>query len=92
MNKIALLGLLLALMAMLVLPAVLRAQDYTFTTNNNALTITKYNGSGGAVTIPDTTNGLPVTSIVSRPALLGNGISGSGSRRFLLLRRGADEA
>ena len=37
--------------------------EYTFTTNNGAITITKYLGPGGAVTIPDTINGLPVTTI-----------------------------
>ena len=40
-----------------------RAQDYTYITNNGTITITKYTGSGGDVTIPDTINGLPVTSI-----------------------------
>ena len=37
--------------------------DFTYTTNNGTITITGYTGSGGAVTIPDTINGLPVTSI-----------------------------
>ena len=56
---------LLALLLMLALPAVVQAQ-FTFTTNgDNTITITKYTGSGGAVTIPDTINGLPVTSIGS---------------------------
>jgi len=34
-------------------------------TNNGAITITRYIGSGGAVAvvIPDTTNGYPVTTI-----------------------------
>jgi hypothetical protein len=36
---------------------------FNCTTNNGAITITKYTGPGGAVTIPDTINGLPVTSI-----------------------------
>ena len=37
---------------------------YTYTINNNGtITITGYTGSGGAVTIPSTTFGLPVTSI-----------------------------
>ena len=35
----------------------------TYTTNNGTITITKYTGPGGDVTIPDTINGLPVTSI-----------------------------
>jgi hypothetical protein len=44
------------------LPAVVQAQ-FTFTTNNGALTITEYTGSGGAVVIPSTTNGYLITSI-----------------------------
>ncbi len=51
------------LAAMLLLPAVVQAQ-FTFTTNNDgSLNIYQYTGSGGAVVIPGTTNGLPVTSI-----------------------------
>jgi hypothetical protein len=46
----------------LMLPVATQAQ-FTYVTNNGAITITRYNGSGGAVTIPDTINGLPVTSI-----------------------------
>jgi hypothetical protein len=55
--QIRLLGTLL-----LALPAAAQAQ-FLFTTNDGTITITEYTGSGGAVTIPDTTNGLPVTSI-----------------------------
>lgn len=36
---------------------------YTYTTNNGTVTITGYTGSGGAVIIPSTINGLPVTTI-----------------------------
>ena len=47
-------------------PAAAMAQTmFTWTTNNGAITITKYTGPGGAVTIPSTLNGLPVTSIGS---------------------------
>jgi hypothetical protein len=46
----------------LALPAVVQAQ-FTFTTNNGAITIIGYNGPGGAVAIPDTTNGYAVTGI-----------------------------
>ena len=53
---------LLPLLLLLALPAVVQAQ-FTFTTNNGAITITGYTGPGGAVTIPDTTNGWPVVSI-----------------------------
>jgi hypothetical protein len=51
-------------LVLLALPAVVQAQYY-FTTNNGAITITGYYGSGGDVTIPDTTNGYAVTSIGS---------------------------
>ena len=49
------------LLLLLTLPAVVQAQ-FTFVTNNGALTITGYTGPGGAVIIPDTTNGLDRTS------------------------------
>ena len=51
------------LLLLLALPVTVQAQDYTYTITNGAITITKYTGSGGAVTIPDTINGLPVTTI-----------------------------
>jgi hypothetical protein len=41
---------------------VVQAQ-YNYTTTNGTVTVTRYTGSGGAVTIPSTINGLPVTSI-----------------------------
>jgi hypothetical protein len=53
-------GLIAALL--IFLPIVSEAQ-FRFTTNNGAITITKYTGSGGAVVIPSSTNGYPVTSI-----------------------------
>jgi hypothetical protein len=37
--------------------------EFNYTTNNGTITITRYTGPGGAVTIPSTLNGLPVTSI-----------------------------
>jgi BspA type Leucine rich repeat region (6 copies) len=46
------------------LPAVVQAQ-FTYTTNNGTITITKYTGSDSVVVIPSTTNGFPVTSIGS---------------------------
>src|SRR6266403_63548 len=49
-------------LALLALPAVVQAQ-FNYTTNNGAITITGYTGPGGGVTIPDTINGYPVTSI-----------------------------
>src|ERR1039458_51423 len=53
---------LLPLLLLMTLPAAVEAQ-FNYTTNNGAITITKYTGGGGAVTIPNLTNGLPVTSI-----------------------------
>ena len=49
---------------LLLLPvAGLPAQDFTYTNTNGTITITGYTGPGGAVTIPSTINGLPVTRI-----------------------------
>jgi hypothetical protein len=39
--------------------------EFSYTTTNGTITITGCTGSGGAVTIPDTINGLPVTGIAS---------------------------
>jgi hypothetical protein len=48
---------------LLMLPSVVQAQ-FTFTTNSDgSLNIYRYIGPGGAVVIPSSTNGLPVTSI-----------------------------
>ena len=54
---------LLPLLLFLMLPAAVQAGDYTYTTNNGAITITGYTGPGGVVTIPSTINGVWVTSI-----------------------------
>jgi hypothetical protein len=53
---------LLPSLLLLTLPAAVHAQ-FTFTTNNGAITITGYTGPGGAVVIPSATNELPVTCI-----------------------------
>ena len=55
--------LFLAGLLLLALPPRVQAQCFTYTTNNGAITITNYTCSGGAVTIPSTINGYPVTSI-----------------------------
>jgi hypothetical protein len=44
-------------------PAEVQAQDFTYTNTNGTITITGYTGPGGAVNIPSTFIGLPVTSI-----------------------------
>jgi hypothetical protein len=59
-RRAARMGMLLLLL--LTLPAVVQAQ-FNYTTYNGTITITGYYGPGGAVTIPYTINGLPVTSI-----------------------------
>lgn len=52
-----------ALFLLVTLTATAQAEDYTYTTNSGAITITGYTGSDAAVVIPDTINGLPVTAI-----------------------------
>ena len=47
---------------LLTVPAAVQAQ-FNYTTNNGAITITGYTGPAGAVSIPSTINGLPVTSV-----------------------------
>jgi hypothetical protein len=54
----------------LALPAIAQVQ-FNYTINSGAITITGYTGSGGAVTIPDAINGLPVTSIGSLAFIIG---------------------
>jgi hypothetical protein len=53
---------MLLLLLLLTLPAEVQAQ-FTYTINNGGVTITGYNGVGGAVIIPDTINGVPVIGI-----------------------------
>src|SRR5260370_4169527 len=65
---------LIILSALLALPALVQAQ-FTFTTNNGAITITGYNTAAGLdVVIPAMTNGYPVTSI-GNYAFVRSGIS-----------------
>ena len=47
-------------------PTALWSWGYICTTNNGTITITGYTGPGGDVAIPNTLNGLPVTSIRGR--------------------------
>jgi hypothetical protein len=42
---------------------VVRLEDFTWMTNNGAITITRYTGTNGAVAVPDTITDLPVTAI-----------------------------
>jgi hypothetical protein len=52
----------LFLASLFTLPSAAQAQ-FEFVTNNGTITITRYTGPGGDVTIPSTINGLPVTCI-----------------------------
>ncbi len=56
---------LLSLLLLSLLPGVAQAQLYYmyYTTNNGTITITGYTGPGGAVTVPPTVHGLPVTRL-----------------------------
>ncbi|MGO8931570.1 MAG: leucine-rich repeat domain-containing protein [Limisphaerales bacterium] len=54
----------LLLILLLLLPPVMAQAQFSFTTNSDGtLNIAKYTGPGGAVVIPNTTNGLPITTI-----------------------------
>ena len=65
MKQNTLIHKLVPLLLLAVLPVIAQALDYTCTTNNGAITITGYTGSGGDVSIPTEINGLPVTVIES---------------------------
>ena len=54
-------------------PAAVEAQ-FTYATNNGTITIMQYTGSGGAVTVPNMTNGLLVTSITNN-AFMDTGVA-----------------
>jgi hypothetical protein len=67
------------------------AADFTYVTNNGAVTITGYVGAGGNVIIPDALNGYPVTSIGASAFLnvtgmtnvvFGSGVTSIGDHAF----------
>src|SRR5215469_2029098 len=67
--------LLILVFLLLVIPTGVQAQfNYTINTNLT-ITITGYTGSGASVTIPDTINGLPVTSIGNQAFLLATNLT-----------------
>ena len=81
---------LFAAVLLLAAPAVVQAQ-FNYTTNNGTITITGYTGPGGAVAIPATINGLPVTRIgdyafYNKSSLtsvtIGNGVTSIGDHAF----------
>ena len=93
MRTITFAGMLVVCMASL--PAGSYGLDFVYTTNNYAVTITAYTGAGGAVSIPDLIEGLPVTTIgdwafSSIAALTGvvipNSVTNIGELRVLLLQ------
>lgn len=54
----------LTALALLAIAPLVKADDFTYITNaDDTITITGYTGSSGDLTIPNTTNGMPVTSI-----------------------------
>jgi hypothetical protein len=53
----------ISLVALLLASPLVAQAQFTYTTNNGAITLTGYTGPGGVVAIPSTTNGLPVTGI-----------------------------
>ena len=62
--KFAFVAKLWLLLVFLVAPVMMAQAQFTFTTNSDgSLTLAQYTGPGGAVVIPGTTNGLPITSI-----------------------------
>ena len=74
----------------LALPAAVEAQ-FNYVTQNGAITITGYTGSGGVVTIPNTISSLPVTSIGNNAfssisslasVVIGTNVSTIGDRAF----------
>ena len=76
---------------LLTFPVAVQAGDYTYTTNSGKITITKYTGSGGVITIPSTTNSLPVTILGTNSfsactnlsgVMIGTNITSIGSYAF----------
>jgi len=57
------------LVLLLALPGVGWAQ-FTWTNINGAITITGYSGPGGAITVPATIEGLPVTTVGNPQGLI----------------------
>ena len=55
--------LCLSFLFLLALRVEVLAKDYTYTTKNGMVTITRYSGAGGAISIPEMIDGLPVTCI-----------------------------
>ena len=54
---------ILLFFGLIFLAASIAEAQFNYTTNNGAITITLYTGSNGIATVPNTINGLPVTTI-----------------------------
>jgi hypothetical protein len=85
-------GLRLPLWAVLSLTAATAEPEFTYTTDNGAITITRYTGAGRAVIVPEQIDGMPVTGIGDVAFFNGanvtnvvfqNGVRVIGSRVFL---------
>src|ERR1700692_863194 len=68
-------GLSPVLIGCLLLVAPAAKAQFTFTTNNGAITITGYTGGGGDVVIPASTNGYSVTTIADYAFVNQHGIT-----------------
>jgi len=68
-------GKLPILSGLLLLAAQATQAQFTYITNNGAIIITGYTGPGGPVTIPASTNGLPVTAIEGPAGFENKGIT-----------------
>ena len=66
---------ILVVVAIMALPLCSWGQ-FSFTTNNGAITINYYTGAGGNVVIPSTTNGHPVTTIANSAFISKSTITG----------------
>lgn len=75
----------------LALPVWTVKAQFSYSTNKGAITITKYTGTGGTVTIPSAVGGLPVTSIGSQAfgfsmgvtnVIIPNGVTNIGVSAF----------
>jgi hypothetical protein len=91
----AVLILAVGLLFAVLMPASLKAQ-FVVQTNNGTITIVKYTGQGGAVTIPARINNLPVTAIGNAAfyscarltsVTMGEGVKTIGIRAFQICHR-----
>jgi hypothetical protein len=83
-------GINLGFLSLLLLASPETQAQFTYVTNGDAITITRYTGPTGAITIPASTNGLPVTSVGSNAfqfslvisVTIPNGVTNIGAGAF----------